>query len=122
MRAFTPLAALAVLAIAVPASAFTQQTAASGASPEDPDMRLESAGSSLQGAVMRSSLRMDGSADDAGDGAVSFGYLTSTSAKDPATAGAQREFDNELPNVRTPGVVTYGPGMRAHAVATPQGK
>jgi hypothetical protein len=120
MRAFTPLAALAVLAIAVPASAFTQQTAAS--SPEDPDMRLESAGSSLQGAVMRSSLRADGGADDAGDGAVSFGYLTSTSATGPATAGAQREFDNELPNVRTPGVVTYGPGMAAKAAAIPSPK
>jgi hypothetical protein len=122
MRAFTPLAALAVLAIAVPASAFTQQTTASSASPEDPDMRLESAGSSLQGAVMRSSHLVDGSADDAGDGAVSFGYLTSTSATGRTTAGAQREFDNELPNVRTPGVVTYGPGMAAKAAATPSTK
>jgi hypothetical protein len=124
MHAVIKAAAAAGALLATPALAMTVEPTPSAAALQADHFLADAAklvgGSGPHDVVTSSTLRFDGTPEYGEGGAASYGYLTSTSPAGPAKAGAQREFDNELPNYRTPGVVTYGPGMGAHAVATPQ--
>jgi hypothetical protein len=124
MRALIKAAAAAGALLATPALAMTVEPTPSGAALQADHFLADAAklagGSGPHDVVTRSTLRFDGTPEYGDEGAASYGYLTSSSPTDPAKAGPRREFEDELPNYRTPGVVTYGPGMRAHAVATPK--
>jgi hypothetical protein len=119
MRALIKAAAAAGALLATPALAMTVEPTPSAAALQADHVLADAAklvgGSGPHDVVTRSTLRFDGTPEYGDLGAASYGYLTSTT--DPAKAGPRREFEDELPTYRTPGVVTYGPGMGAHAVA-----
>lgn len=119
-------AAAAAVLMATPALALTTNapSAASFAGAQYLHDQAALAGpiSNLQGAVIGFGLRTDGQAEFSGDGAGSYGYLTSAEPSDPSKAVVSPYFQNELPTTyRTPGVtVYYGKAPGGQAAATPQ--
>lgn len=118
-------AAAAILLVATPALAMTVENSSPAGMAGARYLRGASsfAGSptsGLQAALVGGGLRTDGGQEFSGDGASSYGYLTSAGPTDPAKA---RDFEDELSTYRTPGVtVHYATAPGAPAAATPQAK
>ena len=121
-------AAAAVLMMATPALAMTPEASPSAASLAgarflNSQPAIGGPFSNLQADIVGFGLRTDGRAEFSGDGAGSYGYLTSAEPTDPAKRVPERAFEDELPNDRVPGVtVHYATAPGARVVATPQGK
>jgi hypothetical protein len=121
-------AAASVLLMATPVLALTPESSPSAASLAGArylNARSAFAGPAigLQAAMVGSGLRTDGSPEFSGDGAASYGYLTSAEPAESATKGVERDFEDELATYRVPGVtVHYVAAPGGQVVATPQGK
>jgi hypothetical protein len=121
-------AAAAVLLMAAPALAMTLESSPSPASLAGARF-LNAHGPfagpamGLQAAVVGSGLRTDGGSEFSGDGAASYGYLTSAEPADSAKRGAERDFEDELTTDRVPGVtVHYATAPGGQVAPTLQGK
>jgi hypothetical protein len=121
-------AAAAVLLTATPVLAMTLESSPSRASlagarflNAKAPFAFAGPASSLQAAMVGSGLRTDGGMEFSGDSAASYGYLTSAEPADSATRGVERDFEDELPTYRAPGLTVHY-ARPPEGVAAPQGK